>query len=275
MNTQRVYRPQQQGVAEIDNKPALAQATHLLLRLKTEQAVKCFDYRSSIKQIGELLRKYSTEVCNDNISVLLRDFGFKITKIDFSNISKVKSLINEQLSVLHKDILVNEFDQSPLREPIFLGDHMAELADFVGERAQLEEYLKLISVSIQSLKVHAFATDILAWEKPIAAWAKQSDQSTSQALIPYPGSIQSLGSFNILGVPGQNEPSFEMPALDPVLAEQLQRFMNQGKIKHYDQLIRGGLTIQKLKRHEVEHRHGAIITKKQNERHGSNLVNSG
>jgi hypothetical protein len=264
MNMQALGRNHQTSRLQLDNKPAAAPAAHLLLRLKMGQNADAFDYRSSIRKLGETLKTYTYDTWNDNISVQLRDWGFKLVKLNLRDASTFKSLINELLNVLENKILVNEIDQSPLREPVLLGELMGDLADFVCEKEMLTEYLKLISVSVQSLKVHAFATDILAWAKPIADWARQ-DRHPEVALMPHQAGLSAGLSVGILQLMQNQKGAFEMPLLDSAWASQLQSYLNMRRITQLEQLIRGGLCLQKLKRQEVENRNGSVVAKKQNE----------
>lgn len=268
-------QPYQPQVAQLDNGPAEAPAKRLLMRLRAGEKVEVFDYRKSIHALGELLEKYKSDVCNDNISVLLRDWGYKIAKLDLRNAGKVKSMVCEQLDLLAKKILVNEIDDSPLREPVFLGEVLGELAEFVGEKEMLQEYLQFMHLSTETLKVHLFATDVLAWVKPIAEWAKKSEQNPVQALMPYQGGIANpidvqpaaLVPDNLIDrvtapqapLPGFNPwlfpAGFGMP-LDPAVEAKLEK---TNKMRKITKKLPAGLIIQQWKRRLVEQRNGALV----------------
>lgn len=278
----------QQQVPQLDNRAAAQPPAHVLLRLKMGQQPQAFDYRASIRQLGELLKKYTPEVCNDNISVQLRDWGFKITTLDLRDASKVKNTIIEQLDLLAKRILVNEIDFSPLREPVFLGESMGKVAEFVGEREMLEEYLLWKGISTQSLKVHDFASAVLELIKPVAEWVKQSELNPSTDLVAYQGPIANPEEIVPTGpvrsnlidslmvpqapLPGALNPGFNPMffstfgvTLTPEMEAYVQNVLKQKKMESYEGVISGGLFKQFMKRQAIEHRNGAQLAEQQRE----------
>lgn len=290
---QQIQIPQGPQPTNAAPQTALPPAAHILVNLRAGQPVQMFNYRESIRKLGELIKTYTKEKCNDNISVQLRDWGYKVLKLDMRDAAKVKGIILEQLNLLMQTILVNEIDQTPLKEPVFLGELMGELSEFVGERAMLEDYLKLISVSIQSLKVHEFASAVIAWAKPIADWSRidlNNPQLPTQALVIHQNSNQNQIQAPMLApianqqvmVPAANQnqnqgpnaivnrggaPTLALgqrnrPRVDPAWTLKVLSYAPGLKAEFLEQMIRGGLVHQKLKRDTIEHKNGADLAER-------------
>lgn len=226
-----------------------------ILKLKAPQKPEFFNYKESINQLRELILSHDETLWSDSISVQIRDRGYKVSELDFKNDpSKIKTIIKEQLDFLAKNILVNEFDQTPLRDPVFLG--FGEDAEFVGERKMLEEYLTLINAPLTVLKTHTFAAKILAWAKPIADWAY--DQELAPTQFKLPGAVilhQEERPKQKIVIPFVDNP---FPAnLDPQMNRMLIEYLAKQKIDTYVQLISKGLHTQKDKRQTIEHLNAA------------------
>lgn len=185
---------------------------------------------------------------------------------------EVKQTIAEQLNRLATTILVNEIDQTPLREPVFLGEVMGEFAEFVGEKKMFEEYLQLMHLSTHTLKVHDFATDILAWVKPIAAWVKSPESESKALAIVNPTGILQVGptANNLMAQIAAPQalqanvnpmffPVFNI-ALDPALEAEMRI---RQKIQMISTMLPGGFRMQGWRRREVEQRNGAFVNEKQ------------